>query len=49
MSIYSTNLGINVGGGEGWLTHLRFLVVVTCADIYNGCTILGCGQLKHRI
>ena len=29
--MYSANLDINVGA------HLRFLVVITCGDIYNEC------------
>ena len=36
--VYGTNLGVNVGG----LAHMRFLVVITCADIYNEYPTLGC-------
>ena len=37
-TVYGTNLGINVGE----LAHMRFLAVITCADICNERPTLGC-------
>ena len=36
--MYSANFGINVGGSA----QSSLLVVITCGDIYNECTKLGC-------